>query len=77
MGIPFAGEDHYSTLVLIHEGVPAQAIRALEPPIDFRHDKSSHAPRHSWRSTSDALDVMREVLGLLNARAGLPLHPAR
>jgi hypothetical protein len=33
MGIPFAGEDHYNTLVLIHEGVPAQAIRVLEPPI--------------------------------------------
>ena len=26
MGIPFAGEDHYNSLVLIHEGVPAEAI---------------------------------------------------
>jgi len=34
-------------------------------------------PRHWWRSTSDALDVVREVLGVLNAWAGLPLHPAR
>jgi uncharacterized SAM-binding protein YcdF (DUF218 family) len=34
-------------------------------------------PRHWWRSTSDALDVVREVLGLLNAWAGLPLHPAQ
>src|SRR5437667_6676491 len=33
MGIPFAGEDHYDTLVLIHEGVPAEAIHVLEPPI--------------------------------------------
>jgi hypothetical protein len=33
-------------------------------------------PRHWWRTTSDALDVVREVLGLLNAWAGLPLHPA-
>src|SRR5258708_32332434 len=33
-------------------------------------------PRHWWRTTSDALDVAREVLGLLNAWAGLPLHPA-
>ncbi len=31
---------------------------------------------HWWRSTSDALDVVREVLGLLNAWAGLPLRPA-
>src|SRR5258706_6183469 len=33
MGIPFAGEDHYDALVLIHEGVPAGAIYVLEPPI--------------------------------------------
>jgi uncharacterized SAM-binding protein YcdF (DUF218 family) len=31
---------------------------------------------HWWRTTSDALDVVREVLGLANAWAGLPLHPA-
>src|SRR5215471_16747548 len=33
MGIPFEGEEIYSARVLIHEGVPAGAIRALEPPI--------------------------------------------
>ena len=32
------------------------------------------APDHWWRVTSDVLDVMREVLGLLNAWAGLPLR---
>jgi len=32
---------------------------------------------HWWRSTHDALDVVREVLGLLNVWAGLPLKPAR
>jgi uncharacterized SAM-binding protein YcdF (DUF218 family) len=32
---------------------------------------------HWWRSTSDALDVVREVLGLVNVWAGLPLKPAR
>jgi uncharacterized SAM-binding protein YcdF (DUF218 family) len=31
---------------------------------------------HWWRSTTDAFSVVREVLGLLNAWAGLPLHPA-
>jgi len=31
---------------------------------------------HWWRSTSDALEVVREVLGLFNAWAGLPLRPA-
>jgi uncharacterized SAM-binding protein YcdF (DUF218 family) len=33
-------------------------------------------PTHWWRSTSDALDVVREVLGIANALAGFPLHPA-
>jgi len=31
-------------------------------------------PEHWWRTTSDALSVVREYLGLLNAWAGLPLH---
>ncbi len=126
MGIRFAGEDHYNTLVLIHEGVPPAAIRVLEPPIVNTADEvrvaasalaltkgetvifvttKAHTrrvrllwsrlasgqaraivraasgdpfdPRHWWRNTSDALDVVREVLGLLNAWAGLPIHPAR
>jgi uncharacterized SAM-binding protein YcdF (DUF218 family) len=33
-------------------------------------------PAHWWRTTGDALDVVREVLGVLNAWAGLPLHSA-
>jgi len=31
---------------------------------------------HWWRTTKDALAVVRETLGLLNAWAGLPLQPA-
>lgn len=34
-------------------------------------------PAHWWRSTSDALEVVREVLGLVNAWSGLPLRPSR
>ncbi|HEX4001844.1 MAG TPA: YdcF family protein [Candidatus Acidoferrales bacterium] len=33
MGISYAGEDDYSRQVLIHEGVPAQAIRILPAPV--------------------------------------------
>jgi uncharacterized SAM-binding protein YcdF (DUF218 family) len=130
MNIPFSGEDYYNKLVLIHEGVPPEAIRILEPPIVNTADEIKAAaaalvrgnareinetvilvttkahtrrvhllwrrlapgqrraivraatgdpfdPRHWWRTTSDALDVVREVLGLLNAWAGLPLHPAK
>jgi len=121
-----AGEEHYNALVLIHEGVPAEAIHVLEPPIVNTADEikvaasalaaakgdavilvttkvhtrrvrllwrrlasgqgraivraasgDSFDPRHWWRNTSDALDVVREVLGVLNAWAGLPLHPVR
>jgi uncharacterized SAM-binding protein YcdF (DUF218 family) len=36
----------------------------------------SFDPAHWWRTTSDALDVVREVLGLANTWAGLPLRPA-
>jgi hypothetical protein len=32
---------------------------------------------HWWRHTPDALDVVRETLGLLNAWAGFPLRPAK
>jgi hypothetical protein len=154
MHIPFYGEDHYNQLVLIHDGVPPEAIHILEPPIvntadeiivtaaalaqeNARENPSANAdgsksgvasentkaatsrnnatvilvttkahtrrvhllwrrlapgqfrvivraaaadpfdPRHWWRTTGDALDVVRELLGLLNAYAGLPLRPAR
>jgi len=126
MGIPFFGEDRYNKLLLIHEGVPTEAIHVLDPPIVNTADEirataaalkpgnnatvilvttKAHTrrvrllwyrlapgraraivraasadpfdPRHWWRTSSDALDVVREFLGLLNAWAGLPLHPAR
>ncbi len=32
---------------------------------------------HWWRHTQDALDVVRESLGLLNAWAGFPLRPSQ
>lgn len=34
-------------------------------------------PDHWWRASGDALDVVREVLGLANAWARLPLQPSR
>jgi uncharacterized SAM-binding protein YcdF (DUF218 family) len=132
MGIPFVGEEFYNLRVLVHEGVPAEAIRVLPEPIintademaaistelgrraQLEADKNrrviivttkAHTRRvrtlwrklagtrgqaivraasgdtfdgaHWWRNTTDALDVVREVLGLLNAWAGLLLHPAK
>jgi uncharacterized SAM-binding protein YcdF (DUF218 family) len=124
MGIPFTGEDSYDARILMHEGVPAEAITVLEPAIintadeiaavsaALAQEKGStviivtskvhtrrtrilwhklagnrgHAivraasedrfnPGHWWRSTGDALEVVRELLGIANAWAGLPLHP--
>ena len=126
MGIPYEGEDVYSARVLVHEGVPANAIHVLETPIVNTADEvrviskaleqeKDHSlilvtskphtrrarllwrklapghcraivrpasddpfdPRHWWRSSGDALDVVREVLGIMNAWAGLPLTRTR
>lgn len=125
MGIPYVGEDFYNLRVLVHEGVPVDAIHVLQPSIlntadeinaiasalvaekgnsviivtNKAHTRRVHTlwkriaagrgrlivraptddpfqPDRWWRTTGDALDVLREVLGLLNAWAGLPLHPA-
>ncbi len=126
MGISFAGEDYYNARVLVHEGVPPEAIHVLEPPVVNTADEikvlaamlapekdrtvilvttkphtrrvrllwrrlaagqgkaivrassaDSFDPKHWWRTTNDALDVLREVLGLVNAWAGLPLHASQ
>jgi uncharacterized SAM-binding protein YcdF (DUF218 family) len=123
MHIAYIGEDFFNSRVLMHEGVPSNAILVLEPAINNTADElkvitgelerlnaetviivttkphtrrvrtlwrelsagrraivraapnDPFVPDHWWRSTGDALDVVREVLGLLNAWAGLPLHP--
>lgn len=36
-----------------------------------------YAPARWWRQTEDALDVSREVLGLLNVWAGFPVKVDR
>jgi uncharacterized SAM-binding protein YcdF (DUF218 family) len=121
LNIPFSGEDFYNTQILVHSGVPPQAICVLPDSIINTADelrevaaampagnsgsviivtskahtrrvrvlwhKLGHGraivraaendpfdPRHWWATSGDALDVMRECLGLLNAWAGLPLH---
>ena len=126
LSVPYAGEEFYDRLLLLHQGVPDSAIHILAPPIINTADEmrtfgqalrkenlhriiivtsKAHArrasvlwkhlsakdgeaivrgasgdgydPAHWWRSTGDALEVVREILGLLNAWAGLPLQPAK
>ena len=125
MQIAYVGEDFYDLRVLVHEGVPADTIRVLEPPIVNTADEiravsaaleeekggtviivtnkvhtrrvrilwhqlvagrgqaivraasgDRFEPRRWWRTTGDALDVVREILGILNAWAGMPLRAA-
>lgn len=125
MHIGYLGEDFFNSRVLLHEGVPQDAIRVIEPSIENTTDElrvvadelvrqnasgviivttKAHTrrvrtlwqkvtggrpraivraanndpfqPGRWWRTSSDALDVVREVLGLLNAWAGLPLRPS-
>jgi uncharacterized SAM-binding protein YcdF (DUF218 family) len=125
MGISYTGEEAYNVQVLMHEGVPADSIQVLEPPIVNTADEleavsaalaqekkktviivtskvhtrrvrilwhriakgrgqaivraasdDPFVPGRWWRTTGDALDVVREFLGVLNAAAGMPLRPA-
>src|SRR5437879_2676458 len=55
MGIPFVGEDQYNTLVLIHEGVPAEAIHVLESPIVNTADEIKVATSALARANGDAV----------------------
>lgn len=122
--LPYAGEEAYSRMVLIAQGVPPPLIRVLPQPVLNTADElnaiaqaldeqsrpataivvtsRAHTRRvatlwkriapghrgrlviraapqdpfdaqHWWRTTADALTVVREYLGLLNAWAGLPL----
>lgn len=125
MDITYVGEEFYNLRVLVHEGVPPEAIRVLSTPIVNTVDEveaigaemrpegnkpviivtskthtrrvralwrklagsqgraivrgasgDSFDPAHWWRNTRDALDVAREILGLLNAWTGLLMRPA-
>jgi uncharacterized SAM-binding protein YcdF (DUF218 family) len=125
LSIPYAGEEFYDKQILMHEGVPEDAIQVVDPPIVNTADEMKtigaalrkanqrsviivtskvHTrrvkalwkrisaqdgtaiirgvsddpfdPSHWWRTTRDALDVVREILGLLNVWAGLPLQPS-
>jgi uncharacterized SAM-binding protein YcdF (DUF218 family) len=78
------GKEKEGTVILVTSKVHTRRVRALWKRLaagdgsaivrGASDDKFDAA--HWWRTTRDALDVVREVLGLLNAWAGLPLPPA-
>jgi uncharacterized SAM-binding protein YcdF (DUF218 family) len=53
-------------------------LNGSEPSLIVRYaSDDTYDGAHWWRHTKDALDVVRETLGLLNAWAGFPLRPSQ
>jgi uncharacterized SAM-binding protein YcdF (DUF218 family) len=73
-----------SAVIIVTSKVHTRRTRILWRRLAARHEKGiiraasddPFKPQRWWRTTRDALDVVREVLGILNAWAGMPLHPA-
>jgi uncharacterized SAM-binding protein YcdF (DUF218 family) len=58
--------------LLWHKLAPPECRAIVRAASDDPYD-----PQHWWRNSKDALDVVREALGLANAWAGLPLTRTR
>ena len=79
------GGERQRTVILVTSKVHTRRVRALWKRISAGKGEAivrgvsddGFDPAHWWGNTSDALDVVRETLGLLNAWAGLPVEPAR
>ncbi|MGB7845865.1 MAG: YdcF family protein [Candidatus Acidiferrum sp.] len=77
-------KENQRSVIIVTSKVHTRRVKALwsqissEDGVAIVHGVSddSFDPTHWWRNTSDALDVVRELLGLVNAWAGLPLRPA-
>ncbi len=76
--------ENLRTVIIVTSKVHTRRVLALwkrlsaQDGVSIVHGVSddSFDPAHWWRTTSDALDVVRELLGLANTWAGLPLRPA-
>jgi uncharacterized SAM-binding protein YcdF (DUF218 family) len=72
------------TVIIVTSPVHTRRTKALwnklsgKDGVALVHAVSDHTydRAHWWRTTRDALDVVREVLGLANLWAGLPLRPS-
>jgi uncharacterized SAM-binding protein YcdF (DUF218 family) len=78
-----ARENNLHTVVIVTSAPHTRRVRTIwkrlvgdSPQLIVRHplDDPFNAPRW-WRNTQDALDVVREWLGLANAWAGFPAKP--
>jgi uncharacterized SAM-binding protein YcdF (DUF218 family) len=78
-----ARQSDFHTVVIVTSAPHTRRVHAIwkrligdSPKLIVRHpiDDSFNGPRW-WRNTGDALDVVREWLGLANAWAGFPAQP--
>jgi uncharacterized SAM-binding protein YcdF (DUF218 family) len=79
-----AREQNLKTVLIVTSAPHTRRVHAIwkrlvgdSPQLIVRHplDDSFDGPRW-WRNTQDALDVVREWLGLANAWAGFPAKPS-
>jgi uncharacterized SAM-binding protein YcdF (DUF218 family) len=77
-------EAEGSRVILVTSKVHTRRVRILWHRLAARSGQAivraasddPFEPKRWWRTTGDALDVVREFLGVLNAWAGMPLRPA-
>lgn len=79
-----AGPPAAGTIIVVTSKAHTRRVRALWARLPQSHGQTRliiraasedyFDPEHWWRTTNDALTVVREYLGLLNAWAGLPLR---
>jgi uncharacterized SAM-binding protein YcdF (DUF218 family) len=80
-----ARQSHVQTVVIVTSSPHTRRVRTIwnrlvgdSPRLIVRHSlDDSFDAAHWWRNTQDALDVVREWLGLANAWAGFPAKPSQ
>src|SRR3984893_4140625 len=81
--LEFLRQNNLSSVIIVTSKAHTRRVRAIwkklvgsDPRaiVRFAND-DPYDGAHWWRHTRDALDIVRETLGLLNAWAGFPLRP--
>ena len=76
--------DNFHHVIIVTSKPHTRRVRAIwrrlvgsDPSMIIRYaDGDPYDGAHWWRHTHDALDIIRETLGLLNVWAGFPVRPS-